>query len=173
MMTKIMLDLETMGTGSDAVIIAIGAVAFREGVITHSFYKQVNMQSAIDLGCSVNGSTVMWWLKQSDEARKAFEENDKADTLADVLVEFSKWCLVLNPKEMWGNGSMFDNTILSNAYRTVNIKQPWGYWADRCYRTVSSMYSDIKFERVGIYHNAVDDARSQALHLIKILNKDK
>jgi exodeoxyribonuclease VIII len=47
--------------------------------------------------------------------------------------------------------------------------QPWRHWNDRCYRTVKSLYPDVKLERVGTHHNAVDDAESQARHLIAML----
>jgi hypothetical protein len=32
------------------------------------------------------------------------------------------------------------------------------------------LHKDVPFERVGVHHQAVDDAESQALHLMKILS---
>jgi exodeoxyribonuclease VIII len=48
---------------------------------------------------------------------------------------------------------------------------PWQFWNSRCYRTVKSLYPDNKLKRSGTYHNAVDDAESQARHLIELLAK--
>ncbi len=69
---------------------------------------------------------------------------------------------------MWGCGSDFDNVVLANAYTMCGLKAPWNFWNNRCYRTIKARYPEVEFERVGVYHRAVDDARSQALHLMKI-----
>jgi hypothetical protein len=170
---KVMLDLETMGNNSNSAMIAIGAVAFDDSQITGKFYTEINLQSAIDSGGIVDGSTVTWWLKQSEAARKAFENNDNAPHIMAALGSFSTWYKEVNGGEVWGNGAMFDNTILGNAYSNNDLVQPWKFWDDKCYRTIKGMYKNIKLERVGTFHNAVDDAESQALHLIKILNSNK
>tara|TARA_R110001583_G_scaffold109400_2_gene258151 strand:+ start:20138 stop:20650 length:513 start_codon:yes stop_codon:yes gene_type:complete len=167
---KVMLDLETMGNNSNSAIIAIGAVAFDDNNVTSEFYTEVNLQSAIDNGGIVDGSTMMWWLKQDKEARKAFENNDNAPNLMAALCNFSTWYKEVNGDQVWGNGAMFDNAILGNAYKNSDLVIPWKFWNDMCYRTVKGMHKHIKLERVGTYHNAVDDAKSQALHLINILN---
>lgn len=169
MKNKIMLDLETMGNDSKSAIIAIGAVAFNDNVIVDRFYTQVNLTSAMRYGGFVDGSTVMWWLKQSKEARAAFENNDTAPDILTALSSFSEWYGKVNGGEVWGNGAMFDNSILSSAYKNCGVEQPWKFWDDMCYRTIKNMYKRIKLNRVGTYHNAVDDAESQALHLIEIL----
>ena len=166
---KVMLDLETMGTNSNAAIIAIGAVSFDENNVGSKFYTEVNLQSAIDCGGVVDGSTVIWWLKQSDEARKAFENNDGAPHILGAMEDFRRWYKEVNGCEVWGNGATMDNVILGNAYKRENLPIPWNYKNDKCYRTVKGMYKHIKLERVGTYHNAVDDAESQALHLIAML----
>ena len=170
---KVMLDLETMGNNSNSAIIAIGAVAFDDNKVTSKFYTEINLQSAIDNKGVVDGSTVAWWLKQSDEARKAFQNNDSAPHIMVALSDFAKWYKEVGGDQVWGNGAMFDNTILGNAYKNNSLAIPWKFWNDMCYRTVKGMHKHIKLERVGTYHNAVDDAESQALHLIKILNSNK
>lgn len=111
----------------------------------------------------------MWWLQQSDAARSAFKGNDNAPDICEALHKFAQWFNTTGGEEVWGNGAMFDNTILGNAYRNNDIEIPWKFWNDRCYRTIKNLHADIKLERVGTYHNAVDDAESQALHLINIL----
>lgn len=169
MKNKIMLDLETMGNDSKSAIIAIGAVAFNDNNVVDKFYTQINLTSSMRNGGFVDGSTVMWWLKQSDEARAAFADNDNAPHLQSALLEFGNWYNKVNGGEVWGNGAMFDNSILSSAYKNCGFEQPWKLWDDMCYRTVKNMNKHIKLNRVGTYHNAVDDAESQALHLIEIL----
>ena len=170
-MSNIMLDLETLGNGSDAVIIAIGAVKFdpKTGFVGDGFYELVHPKSCTDIGLKMDSSTVMWWLKQSHEARGAFADESKMRPLPEVLEEFATWVEDREKALVWGNGANFDNVILSNAYKAVNQPQPWPYWGDRCYRTISALRKDIKRNRVGTHHNALDDATTQAQHLLEIL----
>tara|TARA_R110000744_G_scaffold341635_1_gene446840 strand:- start:5777 stop:6292 length:516 start_codon:yes stop_codon:yes gene_type:complete len=170
---NVMLDLETMGNSSNSAMIAIGAVAFDDNNVADEFYVEINLTSAMRQGGFIDGSTVMWWLKQSKEARGAFDDNDNAPHLMDALNQFSEWCKKVKVNEVWGNGSMFDNAILGNAYKNSGLVIPWKFWNDMCYRTVKNMNKHIKLDRVGTHHNAVDDAKSQALHLIKILKAGK
>lgn len=171
-MTKnIMLDLETMGKGSNAPIIAIGAVAFDSTKVTDKFYAEVSLQSAIDGGGVVDGSTIMWWLQQSEAAREAFKNNDDAMHLMAALNNFRMWYKDVGGDDVYGNGATFDNVILANAYKNSSVPVPWEHGNDMCYRTIKNMHKDIELERIGTHHNAVDDAESQALHLIKIWSK--
>jgi DNA polymerase III epsilon subunit-like protein len=168
-MSNIMVDLETMGNGSTAAIVAIGAVKFSaKGLGLEEFYEVIDLNSSVQAGLTIDPDTLMWWMKQSDEARKAL--TGKNVPLFKALKEFSRFVGNSGEAKIWGNGASFDNPILANAYRAVNLEQPWRFWNDRCYRTVKSLLGNgIPMERVGDHHNALDDAKSQALHLIKIL----
>ena len=68
----LMLDLETMGNESHSVICSIGAVEFDiiTGETGRAFYEMVSLQSCLDLGLKVTGSTIEWWLGQNEAARK-------------------------------------------------------------------------------------------------------
>ncbi|HEE3179224.1 TPA: 3'-5' exoribonuclease, partial [Klebsiella pneumoniae] len=80
----VMVDLETMGKKHNAPIVAIGAVVFdpATGSIGESFYKVVCLESSVNWGAVIDPSTVIWWLKQSSEARSAIV-NDDAIPLLD------------------------------------------------------------------------------------------
>jgi exodeoxyribonuclease VIII len=165
-----MLDLETMGNGSNSAIIAIGAVRFDKDV-TDKFYINVSLESSVNRGLEMDADTVMWWMKQSNEARSAFI-GKKGEYLKVALQKFTDFVeKVPFDALMWGNGAGFDNVILSNAYKKCRIGQPWAFWNDRCYRTVKNLNQNIKMDRVGTLHNALDDAESQAVHLMNILNR--
>ena len=173
-MTNIMVDLETMSTAPNAAITSIGAVAFTEEGLGEEFYYTIDLKSCTDLGLHLDPDTIIWWLNQSQEARQIYSEEyySHAADLKTALRSFSYWlsdnfkCQV----SMWGNGASFDNVILSTAYKTIGIQQPWNVWSDRCYRTFKNLHPDIKMDRTGVYHNALDDAKSQAMHMIKIHN---
>lgn len=170
-MKDIMLDLETMSTKNNAAIIAIGAVAFDNTGISAEFYREISLADCQGLGMHIDADTVLWWLSQSKDAQSKFKNNSNSCSLNKALIEFASFCYNQKAGQLWGNGSTFDNVILRNAYELINLDYPVKFWNDACYLTARGLNPDIEFERVGIYHYALDDAKSQALHLIKILNK--
>lgn len=179
-MPDIMLDLETMGNGSNAAIIAIGAVKFdtvSRTVIDNpahngTFYRVVCLESSAKSGGKMDSSTVLWWLEQSPEARAAIGIK-KAPKIEEVLNDFAAWINNTSCTGVWGNGSDFDNVILGNAYSRSGIKQPWTHSKNRCYRTMKNIPKarTIKLQRKGTHHHALDDAISQAQHLCDIMRE--
>ena len=163
-MNNIMLDLETMGNNSYAAIVAIGAVRFDDN-IKDSFYEIVKLESSIDLGMKMDASTIMWWLEQCDSARSELTK-DGALTISGALIKFAKW--IGDDAVVWGNGATFDNVILTNAYKLATYPRPWKFRNDACYRTIKNLNKDVMLSRIGTHHNALDDAKSQAEHLIDI-----
>lgn len=166
-MIHLMLDLETMGTGNNAAIIAVGAVKFSARGLGGFFYDTIDLADAVKCGLELDPSTVLWWLGQGDEARKEFTER-QGKPLTRVLESFRRFLGEPKQVRLWGNGSDFDNVILANAYNAVNMEVPWKFYNNRCYRTMKNMYRDVAMVRDGTHHNALDDAKTQAAHLIEI-----
>ena len=171
-MLDVMLDLETMGNGPCAAIVAIGAVEFdcETGAVGARFSQPVDLDTAVRMGGEMDASTVLWWMQQGDEARAAFAKGGAH--LAQALINFAAWLQergTTDSLRIWGNGAAFDNVILASAYRAASMPQPWRHWNDRCYRTIKAQHADVKMERVGVHHNAADDAESQARHLVAML----
>lgn len=170
----IMLDLETMGNGPNAAIVAIGAVIFDpyRAEPGPKFYQTIDLESSVKGGGIIDASTVIWWLKQDKIAIQHLITG--CESIDTVLNLFGKWIaenITDDGVRIWGDGAAFDNVILASAYRRHNIPQPWSYWNDRCYRTMRAMYPGIKMQRTGTAHIALDDAISQANHLIRIFNQ--
>jgi len=165
-MAHIMLDLETLGRGHNAVLMSIGAVRFTETEILDKFYVAIDVESAQSIGLTMDAGTVLWWLDPlRAEARERWLMEDKHH-IADAMSGFVQW--VKEDTELagvWGNGAIFDNVKVQSACAALGLGEPWPFWADRCYRTEKNLRPDIKLERVGTYHHALDDAESQARHL--------
>jgi exodeoxyribonuclease VIII len=176
-----MIDLETMGTRPNAPILAIGAVAFRPerqhkdgtvelGGIFSTFYDTLDLTQGVRDGAVMDPATVIWWLEQGDAARRAITCRGTEPRVA--LGRFSAWLAEIDQpfhiEGVWGNGAAFDNVLLAETYRRMDLTPPWKFWKDRCYRTIKSLYPNVVMERSGTHHNALDDARSQAEHLLEI-----
>lgn len=168
----VMVDLETLGRRAGCAILSIGAVYFdEEGVGDESFYAVVSTKSCDAAGLHKDQDTVDWWEKQSPEARTVLDEASVAGMdLADALDLFG---VFVKGAKVWGNGADFDNAILYACYAAVGKEVPWKFWDSRCYRTLKGLFPTVKFVRQGTYHNALDDARSQAEHASEILRSMK
>ncbi len=167
-MKNVMVDLETLGNNSNAVIVSIGAVYFSSEGLGSEFYVAVDPESCVKAGLKMDTSTVIWWLGQSDQAREAITARPKA-SLTSALLDFNHW--IPAEAEVWGNGATFDNVILSNAYDATGLNKPWKYSADRCYRTLRALRPEIKgvSEPGEVAHNALSDAKYQARHAVELM----
>ena len=168
----IMLDLETLSSAPDAVIVSIGAVTFstsgRPNEIDHRFYTAEKPDYQQNAGAEISGATVQWWAQQSDAARAVLNDAG-AVYLAVALDEFRKFCAACGERpRVWGNGANFDNVVLRRAYERMMVPAPWEFRDDRCYRTLKNLRTDIAFEKFGVAHNALDDAIAQAQHAERI-----
>lgn len=162
-----MVDIETLGTRPGDTILSIGAVLFTpEDGITSEFYVTINQDSCKAAGLRAQKSTIEWWQKQSPEARAAAFKGELS--LESALKQFAMWLNATETTLVYGNGANFDNALIAAAYRALKMEAPWKFWCDRCYRTLSAMFAKSKLERVGTYHNALDDAKTQALRLIQM-----
>lgn len=170
-MKHVMGDLETYGTRAGCIVLSIGAVYFDANLgLGEEFYRPISLASSKLLGLLEDPDTVAWWSRQSPEARAviALAEAEECDTVHDVLDDFETFMHLDTNVKFWGNGADFDNPILTAVYAAAGRKPPWGPWNGRCYRTLKNLAPGPKLRRVGVYHNARDDAKSQALHAIEL-----
>lgn len=177
-MNHVMIDLETRGQTPGCAIISIGAVAFgpTAGLLGRERYLVIHPKTCHAAGLVDDPSTMTWWSTQPEEARKVLHEAETQGLdLGDALDELTSWLgqFSLPQLKVWGNGSDFDNAIMACCYRAVGKKVPWNFWNNRCYRTIKSMHPAIKLVRKGTHHNALDDARDQANHLLNIVKVTK
>lgn len=171
-MNDIMVDLETLGRAAGCKVLSIGAVPFGpSGLGSSEFYVAIDEDSQPWL--HEDPDTRAWWMKQSADARRVFTDPSKVP-LPVALERFSQWCQSIASRvklNCWGNGSEFDNSILIAAYRHPGVTAPLPWtWGARCFRTLKNLGRKIPFERQGTHHNALDDARTQAEHAVRIMN---
>lgn len=181
----VMVDIETLCTGNNALPLSIGAVKFTKDMILDKFEVGIDPEDAQRFGRTITGSTVMWWFDPArDEARKRVFEMPKVD-LSSALQGFADWCqiepasqptthdplgqlLIGELGSLWGNGAIFDNVILESAAAATHTEWPFDFRRNECYRTMKNRCPEVEFTRHGVHHSAVDDALSQALHLQQI-----
>lgn len=171
--SDVMIDLETMGTNTCAPIVSIGAVFFspESEELGPTFYVPVNLRSSMLNGGIADGDTILWWLKQSKEARAAICTNDALD-IKDALFELSHFitCHACNLKKLkvWGNGATFDNVILRGAYERVGLACPWEYFNDQDVRTILILVSLLVLILKKICHLMANDTMPWLMLFIRL-----
>lgn len=172
-MSAIMIDIETLGTSHNSVILSIGAVEFDDHGITNTFEVNVDPVSCTDAGLVIDARTVMWWLDQSKEAQAHLTAKNPVplrSALESLATRF-----IWNGKKVWCNGVDFDFPILENAYKAAGWNRaPWAYYDKMDYRTLKNLvpkavYEHCKIDAV-VKHSAGADAEAQALTAIKIMH---
>lgn len=170
---SVMIDLETLDNKPTAAIASIGAVIFdpRSDYIGQGLHIHVKLDGQDSNGRTFGADTILWWLKQSDDARSALTRGqesalDMHDALTDLAIFISDDC------EIWANGTSFDLPILAHAYRSHYLGIPWSYWQERDLRTLKGLNKGLRIERTGTHHNALDDAIYQARLVQHILNSN-
>lgn len=175
-MNNVMCDLETRGNVPGCIFMSVGLVAFDldTGEMDEGIYHVVSLESAREAFLFEQKDTMDWWGKQSEEARQVLTdcEGPNAISLQESLRTINAY--VVNHGgfrncKFWGNGSDFDNAILASAYEALKMKPAFAFWNNRDYRTLKNLPGAPTLKnRQGTYHNALDDARTQAAHAIEI-----
>lgn len=167
-----MVDIETLGSHPESVILSIGACYFslpNGAPAVPKFYKNISVTSSLKHGLTVEGRTIYWWMKQSPGALAALQ-TPEPEGLREVLSAFRRW-LPTDPSTfyIWSHGSNFDLTIIGAAYTKIDQMPPWMYKNVRDTRTLfwlapgyeQSMERAKTREMNFVRHNALDDAVKQ------------
>ena len=168
-----MVDVECMGTGPNAALMQLGCVFFdlQTQTLGPRFLRNIHLATAVRDGGVIEPGTVLWWLGQSDEARKV---RFNAVDIKEVLREFRLWVAGVCRFEdvrPWGNSASFDLGILGSAYKRMGVDAPWVHWNERDFRTVRNLYPSVEYDpkqKGDSAHDALADAIFQAEHLMKI-----
>ncbi|EKA9346337.1 3'-5' exonuclease [Cronobacter sakazakii] len=177
-MNHLMIDLETMGNKPTAPIIAIGAVLFEPstGVMGPEYYAVADLESSMVRDAVADPGTILWWLKQSAEARAAITSDNRVhitNALGGLIKLIEDNC---EPKslQVWGNGATFDNVIIRATFERHGFYCPWRFWNDRDVRTIVEMgraagfYPRYEIPFEGDLHNALADAKHQVKYVSAI-----
>ena len=170
-----MLDLETLSTRPNAIILVIGAIKFsRKGPSLpldklNTFYKRITIDSCNKAGLIADDKTIEWWKQQDKKVRYEALDNPERICLRQALEEFSSW--FGNCRYIWAQSPDFDCTILGEAYNRCNLKVPWEFWNTRDCRTIFDIGGINKSHLPSIdKHNALQDCYRQMVGVKLVLD---
>lgn len=171
MAIHVMADIETLSLEDNAVLLSIGGVKFDGDNIIDKFHVGIDPVDCERYGLRVDAATAWnyWCDPKRDEARKRLFELPKVDLFA-AMDGFAIWAneTPLDQRgSLWGKGSVFDIPRIKNAYRAIGQDglYPFTYRQEECYRTFANRVPEVEYQQLGVAHDALDDAMSQATHL--------
>lgn len=170
--THVMVDLETLGTRPDAVVVQIGLCAFDgTGETLAKASMSVNIKAQMEAGRTVDGPTISWWMRQSLDSRIAMSEalsspHGLASAAEQVCGWFHRVRAISGPVYVWGHGATFDVTILSSFLQSAGKNPPFKFKRVRDTRTLQAallvMGRVVERPQPSTAHVALDDAVAQA-----------
>lgn len=158
----IMIDIETLGYRSTSVIISIAATKFNlDDDNTEDFFVNLNPKGMTEKGLTIDQSTIDWWKNQKPEVLKqSLKDSIDYKTALEKFVDF---CSDMQYKKFWCNGASFDFPIIENSLHVFGMSDPWKYYNLADLRTVLYIadFNTKNAKRIGSYHNALDDVKTQ------------
>lgn len=174
-MKHVMIDIETLGIQPPCGVLSIGAVEFGPTGLGREMYVPIRVDEKSSV--VVNTKTLMWWMQQSQKAQWVFNDPN-AVTQRDALLQLNRFWNVSEPggdpndgcTYVWCHGAGFDVPILEYAYGRERMTAPWHFSKVRDTRTLYAM-AGVRPERDDDHHNALADARAQAVAAVAALDK--
>jgi len=172
MTTCAMLDLETLGTHNDCVVLTIGVVKFNPFSLEPpgpGLYLRLDISEQLDLGRTVDDSTIEWWASQDPKVRdEAMGDGDRVG-VAHMRQELNRF--LVGVEDIWAQGPVFDIAILEHLYRQKHWPIPWHFWQIRDSRTLFGVHGDPREKGRDQAHNALMDCFYQAEGVQKIYHQ--
>lgn len=181
--SDVMLDLEYLADGENAVIAQIGAVPFdirtgyfagmEDGVPTEAFDESPCLQDQLQRGREMDAATMAWWMNQCVlQGRTPKWLDDSTGTLDQILLDFEEWG---RDKFEWKEVRVWShvgNDIgkLCHAHRECEFSPPWHRSTVEHIQTLRRLakirgteeqYAKMMCFHLTKTHDAVDDCVAQ------------
>jgi hypothetical protein len=169
-MEDIMLDLETLGTGQNSVILQVGLAIFdiTTGEVGNTLELNISLQDSLDCGFSIDGRTVAWWMRQADGARQSVLASPSypVEVALDLISDF---VIQIKDPRLWSHAT-FDAPILNNYYQKMGKRPPYRYRQQMDLRTMGFLCRELDFPlgkspKIGERHTALADCLRQVKQL--------
>lgn len=186
-LTHLLIDIETLGTEPNAVVLSIAYVPFVlevhtyfEELVSAGVYVKLDVQEQIRIHHrSVEDSVVKWWKTQPKDVFDAMVRPSSEDmSMKEGLTLLNKFVSGIknyhfNESYVWSRGNNFDFPILKSLYQAAGIGLPYNDWRARDVRTAIDIMAgtdngkyNLRFGGDGfIAHNPLHDAAMDAARL--------
>ena len=186
MKDTVILDIETLGSVNNCVVLSVGMVAVDstedytiEELIENGYYAKLDVKSQVDAGRKIYKDTLEWWDQQGEAAKHILTPSPKDMHWSKLRKNMISWLgeqgVDTYTVKAYSRGSHFDFGILHDLFRiTGNASAdelPWRFWNIHDSKTVVLTLLDKDSWELGvepegfIHHNALHDAAREYLNM--------
>jgi len=180
----VILDIETLGSVNNSVVLSVGMVAVDstkdytfDELIRDGYYAKLDVKSQVDAGRKIHKDTLQWWNEQGKAAQHILNPSPKDMHWSKLRENMISWLTDqgcdIHKVKCYSRGSHFDFGILHDLFRiTEGVGQddlPWRYWNIHDSKTVVFTLLgrdvwDLGVEPEGfIHHDCLHDAAREYL----------
>lgn len=190
------IDIETLGTEVDSVILSVAAVRFNldnDEMQEMEWFLDIGKQ--IEKGRKINPATMLWWQEQKSDLFKSILKKCVGDDLSYPPIPAGELYYQLKDfignAEVWTNGPSFDASFLAHFFGVIFRPDfPPGFSArlyshrnDRDFRTIKMVGDSLSIPsikisdgidyngRLLVAHSALDDSIAQGMYVRSVLRK--
>ena len=143
MKDTVVLDIETLGSVNNSVILSVGMVAvdsdvdytFKE-LIENGYCAKLDVKGQVDSGRKIHQDTLDWWSQQGKEAQHILKPKPDDMPWQNLRQDMITWLeaqgINISKAKYYARGSHFDFAILHDLFRiTGNASSdelPWKFW---------------------------------------------
>lgn len=159
-----MIDLETLDTSPEAVILTCGAIKFDPHSHAEPYgelYHRIDVDEQTAMGRTVDQGTIAWWGTQPEAIwQEALGDEDRT-SVDDFIRDLQRW--VVGVDVIWAQGYGFDITIIESLLASKGHNKPWNFWNLRDSRTLFKLLAEDPRKKIQTNaHNALADCYYQA-----------
>ena len=160
----VMIDIETLATTPDAVVMSVGAVKFdpHTGTPYNKTLWRPDIDEQTERDRHVSESTLEWWAKLPQHIQDDAFSEDSRIPVTEFMKELNRYCV--GADKIWCQGPQFDMLILENLYIQWGHHFGWQFWQVMDCRTLFQLMPvDPRKAIQQDLHSADADAYYQAI----------
>ena len=160
----VMLDIETLATTPDAVVMSVGVVKFdpHTGTPYNKTLWRPDIDEQTERDRHVSESTLEWWAKLPQHIQDDAFSEDSRIPVTEFMKELNRYCV--GADKIWCQGPQFDMLILENLYIQWGHHFGWQFWQVMDCRTLFQLMPvDPRKAIQQDLHSADADAYYQAI----------
>jgi hypothetical protein len=169
-MKHLQIDIETAANSPRSYVLTVGLLLFDPlGDGSEDKGWHFGVPASMNKGRELNVETLIWWMKQSEEAR------NNSWVAPQSYAEFNGQRVSLPPgnlqqilretttqaEHIWANDPDFDCTIMRDFFTTNGWDYRWPFGKHRSMRTLKALYEIPQIDNA-LAHDALADCRYQA-----------
>ncbi len=173
-MTHYMIDIETLSTEPNAMILAIAVVEFNEAEILKQIVIYPSREEQKKLKRHVCSDTVEWWMNYA-EVFIALKDEPQTDLLESwVLFDDIFRSGKKDSNHVWSKSPSFDLTILKSLFQECDYDIPWNFWNEMDVRTAQFKLDqkNLKIDKSLKAHEPLADCLAQIQNVQRFMVMD-